>query len=400
MLTADLVTPLVRGPVLLVRPLSKKKRARALEMAAHIVQVGQDSLGQRRHRVQAALDAFDFASRELKLFRGLLKLYDDACRWAPEADVDGPAFRAAVFALAHQRRQAAARRHPGLADEVLREVGAAHGLDDEVARAALYADLKENWRLDHAPALSPDELVQRYDDGQVQGVLLRAEQVVVELEPRSPAAVRGLLKALKFRELLFVAERNDDGSWRLTIDGPMSLFRSQTLYGLRLALAYPALCRAGSFFLRAEVRWGKGRRRKSLEVEHRQARDESEAALDEPATTLVDGLVEAGLSAVISDDLVQTPEGMVLVPDVRVTGPAGEVVFIEQLGFWSRQAVVRRVEGVEAGLAEKMLFLVPKKLRVSEKMLADDADSGLLVFSGAPDPGRVAKRVLAMFSEG
>ena len=43
----------------------------------------------------------------------------------------------------------------------------------------------------------------------------------------------------------------------------------------------------------------------------------------------------------------------------------------------------RRVELVQAGLAERMIFAVSSRLRVSERVLDDDLPSALLVYKGA-----------------
>ena len=52
----------------------------------------------------------------------------------------------------------------------------------------------------------------------------------------------------------------------------------------------------------------------------------------------------------------------------------GARVHFELLGFWSREAVWRRVELVRAGLPHRILFAVSKGLRVGEAVLDDDAD--------------------------
>jgi predicted nuclease of restriction endonuclease-like RecB superfamily len=74
------------------------------------------------------------------------------------------------------------------------------------------------------------------------------------------------------------------------------------------------------------------------------------------------------------------------VPDLELTRAAepatGRSVLVELLGFWSRDAVFRRIEAAERGLAEPVLFVLSSRLRVSEQLL-DDAESGkLYVYKG------------------
>ena len=84
-------------------------------------------------------------------------------------------------------------------------------------------------------------------------------RVVVEVGGASIGAYRQLFARLKFRRLLYRLHGLADGGYRIEIDGPMSLFRGVTKYGLQLALMLPALRECGRWTLRAEVLWGKER---------------------------------------------------------------------------------------------------------------------------------------------
>jgi hypothetical protein len=66
------------------------------------------------------------------------------------------------------------------------------------------------------------------------------------------------------------------------------------------------------------------------------------------------------------------------VPDLTLTHAAsGAEVHVEVMGYWSRDAVWRRVELVEAGLDYHVVFAVGQHLRVSEAAL-DGAQPGAL----------------------
>src|SRR5262249_38266692 len=111
-----------------------------------------------------------------------------------------------------------------------------------------------------APVLGAEELVESWELGQAQAVLLAAVRVTCDIASSSPGLVRAFFARLKFHQLLFSAERlGQDGAWRIVIDGPYSMFDAVTKYGLRLALVLPALRALESWKLVAEVRWGKER---------------------------------------------------------------------------------------------------------------------------------------------
>jgi hypothetical protein len=63
------------------------------------------------------------------------------------------------------------------------------------------------------------------------------------------------------------------------------------------------------------------------------------------------------------------------------------------MGYWSRAAVWKRVELVHAGLAERILFAVSAKLRVSEEVLGDDLPGALYVYKHAMSARAVAERL-------
>jgi hypothetical protein len=82
------------------------------------------------------------------------------------------------------------------------------------------------------------------------------------------------------------------------------------------------------------------------------------------------------------------------VPDLQfVHRETGQRVFLELLGFWSRAAVWKRVEMVERGLAEPIVFAVSKRLRVSEEVLPDEVPASLCVYGRALGVTAVLEKV-------
>jgi uncharacterized protein len=71
------------------------------------------------------------------------------------------------------------------------------------------------------------------------------------------------------------------------------------------------------------------------------------------------------------------------VPDLRFEHPGGAAVFLEVMGYWSRDAVWRRVELVEKGMGAKVVFAVSSRLRVSEAVLEEHPSAALYVYKGS-----------------
>jgi hypothetical protein len=85
------------------------------------------------------------------------------------------------------------------------------------------------------------------------------------------------------------------------------------------------------------------------------------------------------------------------VPDLvfQATGADGKpvVVYLEVMGYWSRAAVWQRVELVQAGLRERVLFAVSSRLRVSEEVLDGDLPGALYVYKGTMSARTVLERL-------
>jgi predicted nuclease of restriction endonuclease-like RecB superfamily len=242
-------------------------------------------------------------------------------------------------------------------------------------------------------------LVDVYDLAQAQAVLLRAARVTVDVECRAPGAYRALFHKLKFLRLLYSIEPRREGGYRIELDGPFSLFESVTKYGLQLALALPAIRACDAWTLTADLRWGKERVPLTLRLEGQTSANASEPdpprLSDEVARLIADlGAIETPWQVSPSTDILNLPGAGLCVPDlVFQHAESGECVYLEVLGFWSRQAVWRRVELVERGLQQRILFAVSQHLRVSEEALGDEQLSALYVYKRVMSARTILERI-------
>lgn len=399
MLTADLVRGTRRGDKLLVSPPTGKRRQRALEIAEASCALTAALVGEPRDEVDAALQSVPIQASDQLLARGLQKLLLDTCTFEAAEGPDPRVLREALFLQASAARQALGDGEH-LNDAQLRaEVAAAHGLDAAQIDAALYADLKGTHVLTAAGTETATDLVDRYCLALEQAVLLRAERVTVHLQSDDPESLRRVLRACKFRRLLWRLVREEAG-WRLELDGPVSLLRASTRYGLQLALLLPVLRDCDQFHLRADVRWGKARTPLTFVVDGGRRRGARAAPAlpppDDVARLLEDiAALDTLWQAEAAVDIVELPGVSWCVPDVRLRHPEFGEVWLEVMGYWSRDAVWKRVELVEAGLDRAMVFALSSRLRVSEGVLDPDLPGALYVYKGV----MAARRVLARAEE-
>jgi predicted nuclease of restriction endonuclease-like RecB superfamily len=409
MLPPELTRARKREGKLSVSALSPAERARATEIAELLLSVTVAAVGQPREDVEAGWAAVPVAAKERKLLLALTHLVDGRSEFTAPAGTDCESLRRAVFERAAARRAELPAGEYLARDSVLAEIAAELGRSAAEVEEGLYADLRSAQRLERSPLGNAATLVDDYELTQVQSVLLRAERVEAEVRASRPDAYRELFRKLKFRQLLYSIEPLEPSGYRLQIDGPMSLFGATTKYGLELALSLPALLSCGSLRLKADVRWGKRREKLRFEQVYTQAAPEAASTgvrdeVSELLAALSGG--KGDLDAKLCEELLDLTErgGGVLVPDLelrrRGSSGAQERVLIEVLGFWSRDAVFRRIEAAEQGLAHPVLFVVSSRLRVSEALLDGVESASLYVYKGKINAQALLRKVEELLGHG
>lgn len=402
MLTADLVDVRRQGKELLLRPLDARARAEAHTVASDLLEAARAHVGARREELDAVWDAIEGGSARPRVAKGLRKLVEDACIFEAESAVAPADVRREVFTrAASERRQGRFDRAAILADSA-----ATLAMAPEAIERALFTDLRGEHLVRSAPSASAASLVEAYDLGRAQAILLRAVRVVCEVRAASPGLLRAFFARLKWNQLLFTAERSpgDSEGFVVTIDGPFSMFESVTRYGVRLAMLVPALRALDQWSLVADVRWGKERapllfRMASAELAPGEA---IEPHLGGEVRELLDSLREKGgdWTVDVATEILDVPGLGVCVPDLvfrRRKARSDEVrVYLEVLGFWSRDAVFRRVELATRGLGAPVVFAASARLRVSAEVLGAEVPASLYVYKGKMSARAVLEHVEAV----
>ena len=407
MLTADLVIVRRRKDELSLPELRGKGGDRVLHWAAEVLESARECVGEPREQYTSLVGVMGETSQERKMARGLAKLVEDGCTFEESSSDVSAQARAQLFLRSTEARRSATAETPWDRERIVRETCAANGWRENALEDLLYADLPGAQRLLSVPEWTADTLVDLYDLSRLQAVLLRSVQARVTYAATSPRQMRELFRQLKFRRLLHRSESAPNAGLCLTIDGPYSLFDSVTKYGLQMALLVPALRAAGDFELVAELQWGSGRTRTAFRYSHhadkKECLSENLDGTVNPSFEELEHLI-ADLAHISSRFVAQPASALVDLPGVGLCLPdltfvdskgEGRNVHFELLGYWSRNSVWKRVEMVEAGLPEPILFGVNQRLRVSEEVLDADASGALYVFRGQPN----AKTLLARVEE-
>lgn len=398
MLTAELVRARRQGDELRLSELTSKLRPRALELTRDYIALVEAHMGQTRAELEEALGSVEVKASEHKLALGLRKLVEDRVEFDVGSEHDPRALRSEIFEAAARERRARGPGEPLDREAFVAREAEARGLSADALVRGLYADLRRAQVVKSFAPVSAEQLVDGYDLAQRQAVLLRASEIVAEVSCRDAYAYRALFRKLKFFRLLHRIEPLAAGGYRIRIDGPFSLFSSAQKYGLELALALPALLACDTYKIAASLRWGKERMPLRFGFEGRGGRPSEEPVrLPDEVEALLARFRALGSpwEAEPASDILSVPGLGLCVPDLRfVSRETGEVAYLEALGYWSRDAVWKRVELCQSGLSQRVIFAVSTRLRVSEAVL-DSAEipSELYVYKGTLSAREVLRRL-------
>jgi predicted nuclease of restriction endonuclease-like RecB superfamily len=394
-LTAELASVVRRGGELRLAPLDDASRARVEELAGAYRDVARACVGRTRGELEAAWGEIDVPARERKLAAAVLKLVRDRCLFEEAAADEAAALRGDLFRRAAAARRALAAGVPFDRDALVAEVGRERGVDAAEIERRLFGDRPGALRLLAVEAPAPKLLAAGFDLAQAQAVLLRAVTVSALVQSADAGAYRRLFRRLKFLRLLPRITREARGGYRLEIDGPFSLFQAVTRYGLQLGLALPAIAEHDRWSVEADLRWGIERRPLRFRLAGAAtAAVEPAPALPEEVEAFAAAFEALGSGWRVEREpaVLDLPGAGLCVPDVAFVRD-GVRVHLEVLGFWSREAVWKRVELVRAGLPHRILFAVSKHLRVSEAVLDDVPGAGLYVYARVMSPRAVLERL-------
>ena len=218
-----------------VEPRLLSPTPKVVEVAERLLGHWCDSIGHERHDIEDGATPILHRARSLVVAKGLQKLIVDACEFNdPESSTESRWDILTASAAALRQPAASAQEHCG---RVAQTLGARTAeLSDN-----LYADLPHLACLVSAPQWSAKQLIERYNRSTIQGLLLGADSLQVEIRDADTGLRRQLLKALRFQRLLADVQADRGGCLLLRLSGPASVLDQANRYGMQLAQFVPAL---------------------------------------------------------------------------------------------------------------------------------------------------------------
>jgi predicted nuclease of restriction endonuclease-like RecB superfamily len=405
MLTSELIRPRLRihGSNLRVEMVNEQDPS-LQQIARDLICLVQRHQGQSQAAWEESVRAYEGASVDYVLIRGLAKVLADSATFKPLATPLSPAMlREQVFAYGPVFEKPDIF-HTTTRQEVLREVAETLELSAGDLDEILFADRGASYRLiDPGPAWTASTLLARYNLELARGALYWASHITIEVASN----YKDLWKYIKLFKLMFWAEPGKDEGYRIDLDGPISPFVSATLrYGRQMAAFLPALLLCERWQMLAYVHPPQAPRGTLYRLDHTcslrshfKSSGTFDSQLEEDFAREFEQKMggKRGHWRMVRESEVLLLGDTVMIPDFALIDEADEnrKILIELVGFWHPNYLRRKVEKVRAANCAHLLLLVYQGLNVTEEAFEGSA-SEVIFFQNKPVLKEVMEMVEAM----
>jgi uncharacterized protein len=356
-----------------------------------------------RAELEDMLDGLYGNDRQQKLLNGITKVALDRCDFNTETALDPVALRREVFLLARERGPVALEAglfNRPVARDIYHELQAKLGHKVDVLEKTLYGDLRSAQQLERHRIPSAEWLLHRYNVALVQALLLRSLSLSIQLKSPTQPRLKQLFRYIKFHQLIHRATLLSDGI-QVVLDGPTSLLRQSTRYGMALANFFPALLlQPTPWTLEATVLWTKARHRKRLSLAFEQGLHSHypdtgayESRTQQWFRERFEALKGDWKLSASAEPITLGPVD-VFMPDFTFSSN-GRTAHLEIIGYWSSERLAAHLKAIEELGPANIVVAVSRKLNGSKEVL--EAHPGVTVIDYAEVIP--AKRVLAAIEE-
>ena len=363
MLTADLVRSTIEGETIRPRYITRKQAAYYLKVAAELTDLIRQHAGKPRRELEEALIRLEGSRVGYKIFRGLASIVLKSTEFRPEQELDFPALRLQLFAFAEQFRpiiQTSDLLHQASRETVLQAYREQFG----GLPRDLYGDLPEAHLLCiTGPFPDPEAVLRRYNLALAQGLLYHCVRMQVRLWDSFKVVLRYLKLAGLMHHIMPEGE-----SYRILVDGPVSLFQRTRRYGVNMSRFLPGLLLAQKWQMLAEISTPSGEKRFYLD---QNCGLSSHYGRDDPFDSKVEAAFHRQFCKRKTEWHIER-EGeivdlgdTVLIPDFRFVHPDGRTGLLEIVGFWTPEYLQKKIDKINRAKRDDLLIAVNEKLNCS-----------------------------------
>jgi uncharacterized protein len=351
---------------------------KSLATAEHLIRLFQQSQGTTQKELDRLLQELEGETTDYRIKRGLAHLLKSETFSTFEiiSPLDPQLLRQRVFTLSAQAPplpEAAATTLTTLATQLSEELE--HEVLPDQIRAGLYADLSENRILTQFNPPTPEALLHRYNVSQVQGVFYKASQIRINAHRNDPGEYKLLFRYLKLFGLMAYIEGDADHGFAIAIDGPTSLFKASTRYGLDIAKMIPALLHVTKWSLSADLQikdpYTKEQKTKRFSLDSGCGLV-SHYPPGKPYDSMLESAFVERWNASKTEwvlerevDLIPIP-GSVMIPDFRLVHPDGRSVLLEIVGYWRPEYLRKKFSQVRQSGCENLILAISERLNLEK----------------------------------
>jgi uncharacterized protein len=400
MLTSELLIYRIEAGVIVPRALGFGKPD--LERARTVIDLFKAHDGHRRGELDEALRADEGEGIDYRVRRGLAHLlYGERCEFQTQSILEPEQLRDRVFA-ASARVRPNLETGANLLDDLAKDltVELERPISGAELEASLYADLKENQLVAFEP-VEAQWLLERYNLAQAQGVLYRSSELVITAHRNDPGEYKLLFRYLKLFGLMHRITGDVDAGYSIFLDGPASLFKPSTRYGIQFAKFLPAMLHASKWSLDALIHPRVQFADQSQPPEAHFTLDSSTPLKSHYAKGKVfDSILEHSFAERFEKtktdwklerevDLVDLG-GTVMIPDFRLVHVDGRAVLLEIVGFWRADYLRRKFDKLRRSNRRDIVIAVSQKLNIGESGAnLDGLEDQIVWFKGVLEPKTV-----------
>ncbi|NEO93606.1 MAG: DUF790 family protein [Moorea sp. SIO3G5] len=346
-------------------------------MAAELIHCFIEATGSTQGELDRKLSDWEGDSPDYRVKRGLAHILKTSfSTFEVVSPIDPKELRQRVFALAAQSvpsRQATQETLESVSTALSKELNQ-EVLPEQISKG-LYADLHENRILTQFDHPAPEALLHRYNLSQVQGIFYRASQMTLNAHRNVPGEYKLLIRYLKLFQLMTYIEGDADHGFTITIDGPTSLFKPSTRYGLAIAKLIPALLHVTKWSLKATLQ-SRDPYSGTIKTGHFSLNDRCGLVTHYPPGKPYDSMLEASFAKRWESqktewvlerevDLIPIP-GSVMVPDFRIVHPDGRNFLLEIIGYWRPEYLRKKFAQVRKAECDNLILAISERLNLEK----------------------------------
>jgi len=374
-----------------------KPGGRSLDLANSLIALFHDAIGRRRFDVEEEIKAFNIEKTHPKVIQGLAELLLKRCTFDETLATKAVELRRQLFSASATywksggEKAADIMRHR---QNILRAAAQKSATPLEVGEQQLFGDIASNQCLASFDTLTAEQLINRFNIAQVQGLLLDARSLEIRVPRQQGAALKQLMQMLKFHQLLFALIQADNNSFVLQIDGPGSILENSRSYGIEVATFFPAvLLLKGPWQLTALLKIPSRRRIFTLtlteESPYRSYLQPKNIWTHERTAALLERFNEKynpDYSARLDADIIQLKDNRYLLPDFTVLAERNsgkgkpEIRMQVEWVHYPSASKFKWLQQVKPQLPDNYVFAVRGK-GAKMKQLADALEPHLLLYT-------------------